>query len=138
MPKRDWSLEYLERTNKSLQTAREEQKKLEAARVPNTKPNLALAGYAGTYSGTLYGDVTVAEENGHLVMRMKPSPAFVADLEHWHYDTFRIKWRDSVGYAFPTGFVTFTIDEKGKTDELKIDQPNNDFWFYELELKRTK
>ncbi|MBA3634115.1 MAG: hypothetical protein H0W58_15095 [Acidobacteria bacterium] len=25
-----------------------------------------------------------------------------------------------------------------KTDELKVDQPNNDFWFYELELKRTK
>ncbi len=137
-PKRDWSAEYLERTNKNLQAEREEQKKLEAARIPNTKPSLALADYAGTYSGDLYGDVNITEENGHLVMRMKPSPAFVADLEHWHFDTFRIKWRDTVGYVFPTGFVTFTLNPEGKTDELKIDQPNNDFWFYELELKRQK
>jgi len=137
-PKRDWSAEYLERTKKEEQSAREEQQKLIAARVQNTKPSLALADYAGIYSGDLYGDVTITQENGHLVMRMKHSPAFVADLEHWHYDTFRINWRDTVGYAFPMGFVTFTLNPEGKTDELKIDQPNNDFWFYELELKRKQ
>lgn len=38
----------------------------------------------------------------------------------------------------PTRFVTFTIDKDGKTDQLKIDQPNNDFWFYELDLHRVK
>ena len=86
----------------------------------------------------MYGDVTIAEENGKLVLRLVPAPNFVADLEHWHYDTFQIKWRSSVNYNFPRGWVTFTIDKNGKTDQLKIDQPNNDFWFYELELKRTK
>ena len=80
--------------------------------------------------------MTVAEENGHLVMRFLPSPNFVADLEHWHYDTFQIKWRPSVAYNFPRGFVTFTIDKNGKTDRLIVDQPNNDFWFYELDLRR--
>ena len=43
-----------------------------------------------------------------------------------------------VAYAFPPGFVTFSLDDKGKTDRLVINQPNNDFWFYELELRRTK
>jgi CubicO group peptidase (beta-lactamase class C family) len=113
-------------------------KKADAARVPNTKPSLAIADYAGTYTDKMYGDVVITEENGRLVMRFGPSPNFVADLEHWHYDTFRIKWRPSTAYNFPRGFVTFTIDKNGKTDDLKIDQPNNDFWFYELAPKRTK
>ncbi|MCU1289529.1 MAG: serine hydrolase [Acidobacteria bacterium] len=137
-PKRDWSAEYLTRAKAGKAADAEEQKKLEAAQVKNTKPSLALKDYAGTYSGALYGDAAVAEENGKLVLRMIPSPNFVADLEHWHYDTFRIKWRPSVAYNFPAGFVTFTIDKNGKPDEIKIDQPNNDFWFYELELKRSK
>jgi hypothetical protein len=86
----------------------------------------------------MYGDVIVTEENGKLVLRLGPAPNFVADLEHWHYDTFQIHWRPSVHYNFPRGFVTFTIDKSGKTEMLKIDQPNNDFWFYELDLKRSK
>ena len=86
----------------------------------------------------MYGDVTITVENGKLVMRMLPAPNFVADLEHWHYDTWQIKWRPTVNYNFPRGWVTFTIDKNGKTDVLKIDQPNNDFWFYELDLRRSK
>jgi hypothetical protein len=137
-PKRDWSAEYLTRSKAGKAAETEARAKLEAARVKNTKPSLAMKDYAGTYSGALYGDVTVAEENGKMVLRFAPSPNFVADLEHWNYDTFRIKWRPSVAYNFPPGFATFTIDKSGKPDEIKIDQPNNDFWFYELELKRTK
>ena len=137
-PKRDWSAEYLSRAKAGKTAEIEERAKLEAARVANTKPSLALKDYAGIYSGSLYGDVTVAEENGKLVLRMLPSPNFVGDLEHWHYDTFRLKWRPTVAYNFPPGFVTFTIDKNGKAEEIKIDQPNNDFWFYELELKRSK
>jgi hypothetical protein len=78
------------------------------------------------------------EENGNLVLRFVQSPNFVADLEHWHFDTFQIRWRPTVAYNFPHGFVTFTIDKTGRTDEMKIDQPNNDFWFYEIEFKRKK
>ncbi|MEO6334047.1 MAG: serine hydrolase [Pyrinomonadaceae bacterium] len=137
-PKRDWNAESVEQAKASKAAADEELKKADAARAPNTKPSLAVANYAGTYSDKLYGDVVVSEENGKLVMRFGPSPNFVADLEHWHYDTFQIKWRPSVSYNFPRGFVTFTVDKNGKTDELKIDQPNNDFWFYEMTPKRVK
>lgn len=116
----------------------EEDRKVDAARLPNTKPSLPLSGYAGTYTAQMYGEVTVAEDNGHLVLRLGPAPSFVADLEHWQLDTFQIHWRPTVHYNFPRGFVTFTIDKNAKTDQLKIDQPNNDFWFYELDLHRTK
>jgi CubicO group peptidase (beta-lactamase class C family) len=137
-PKRDWSAELLQRTNDGKKAEAEENAKIDASQIKNTKPTLTTSNYAGTYTSQMYGDVTVAEENGKLVMRLVPAPNFVADLEHWHYDTFQIKWRSSVNYNFPRGWVTFTIDRNGKTDELKIDQPNNDFWFYELELKRSK
>ncbi|MCD9185644.1 MAG: serine hydrolase [Pyrinomonadaceae bacterium] len=137
-PKRDWNAEYLERAKRGKISDDEENAKVDAARAKNTKPTLSLPDYAGTYTSDLYGDVKIEEENGKLVMKMIPSPNLVADLEHWHYDTFQIKWRPSTAYNFPRGFVTFTIDKDGKTDQLKIDQPNNDFWFYELELKRTK
>ena len=136
-PKRDWSAEGLEQVKRNKTAADEETAKVNAARVPNTKTSLAVKDYAGTYSDDLYGAITITEENGRLVMRFSRSPNFVADLEHWHYDTFQIKWRPSVAYNFPRGFVTFTIDKNGKTDELKIDQPNNDFWFYELHPKRV-
>jgi hypothetical protein len=137
-PARDYLAEAVETVKRGKTSADETIKKQDAERVPNTKPSLPLSGYAGTYSDRMYGDVTISEENGHLVMRFGPAPNFVADLEHWHYDTFQIKWRPSVSYNFPRGFVTFTIDKNGKTDEIKIDQPNNDFWFYELAPKRTK
>jgi CubicO group peptidase (beta-lactamase class C family) len=137
-PKRDWSGEALEQAKRNKAAADEETKKVDSARVANTKPTLALKDYVGSYSDDLYGPINIAEENGKLVMRFSHSPNFVADLEHWNYDTFQVKWRPSVAYNFPRGFVTFTIDKNGKTDELKIDQPNNDFWFYELHPKRVK
>lgn len=137
-PKRDWSAEALERAKTGKAANEKEIKEIDAQRVANTKPSLATGGYVGTYASEMYGDVAIAEENGRLVMRFGPAANFVADLEHWHYDTFEIKWRPSVAYNFPRGFVTFTIDKAGKTEILKVDQPNNDFWFYELELKRTK
>jgi Domain of unknown function (DUF3471) len=137
-PKRDWNAEAVDQISRNKAAAEEERKKVDAARAANTRMSLPMTGYAGTYSDKLYGDIVVSEENGKLVMRFGPSPNFVADLEHWHYDTFQIKWRPSVAYNFPRGFVTFTIDKNGKTDELKIDQPNNDFWFYELTPRRVK
>ena len=135
-PKRDWNAEALERTKQAKVREMDENKKVDASRVQNTKPSLMPKDYAGTYASEMYGDVTVKEENGKLVLRLAPAPNFVADLEHWHYDTFQIKWRSSVNYNFPRGWVTFTLDGAGKTDQLKINQPNNDFWFYELDLKR--
>lgn len=46
-------------------------------------------------------------------------------------------WRDGFFYPFPKGFVTFTLNAQGKVDEMKIDVPNPDFDFTELEFKRA-
>lgn len=107
-------------------------------RLPDTQPTLPLEQYAAVFRSKLYGDVQVELIDDKLVMSMLPAPEFVADLKHWQYNTFEIQWRDSVMYNFPRGFVTFTIDQDGKPHQLIIDQPNSDFWFYELDLFRVK
>ncbi len=135
-PAHDWNADAVQREKDNKAQAAKDDAASDAARKLNTKPTLPLASYAGTYSSDMYGDVTIAEENGKLVMRMVPTPDYVADLEHWHYDTFRIHWRPSVGYNFQRGFVTFTINKDAVPDQIKIDQPNNDLWFYELDLHR--
>lgn len=134
---RDWNAEAVKQTAANKAADEAEIKRVDAARVQGTKPSLDMTKYAGTYRSQMYGDVTVGVENGGLVMRFGPTPNFVADLEHWHYDTWQIHWRPSVHYNFPRGFVTFTIDKNADTYQLKIDQPNSDFWFYELELYRV-
>jgi CubicO group peptidase (beta-lactamase class C family) len=137
VPARDWSAELLAQSKQAKEGAKAEEKKLEDERVKGTKPSLPLTGYAGVYGGEMYGEAKITEENGRLVLRLVPAPNFVGDLEHWQYDTFRVKWRDTVSYAFPRGFVTFTLNAQGKVDEMKIDVPNPDFDFKELEFKRA-
>jgi CubicO group peptidase (beta-lactamase class C family) len=136
-PKRDRSAELLKQVAAGKDADAAEIKKVDSERKAGTKQALLLDGYAGTYHSQLYGDVAVTQENGHLVMKMIPSPNLTADLEHWQDDKFQIKWRPSVAYNFPRGFVIFTVAD-GKSTEMKIDQPNSDFWFYELELKKEK
>lgn len=138
VPKRDWNAELLERVKQGRTAAKKAELEEETSRVKNSKPSLALSQYAGSYGGTMYGEARITEENGKLVLRLVPSPNLVADLEHWQYDTFQVKWRDSVGYPFGRGFITFILNAQGKIDEMKIDVPNPDFDFKELEFKRTR
>ena len=138
VPFRDWSAEFLAQRKATREARKDDEKKLEAERAKNTQPSLPLERYAGSYTGQMYGEAQVTEENGRLVLRLVHSPNFVGDLEHWQYDTFRVKWREGIVYPFPKGFVTFTLNARGHVDEMKIDVPNPDFDFKELEFKRTQ
>jgi CubicO group peptidase (beta-lactamase class C family) len=133
---RDWNSEFLARSKRNEEAAKLAAKKVDDSRVLNTNPSLPISAYAGTYTGEMFGDARVSAENGQLVLKFVPSPLFVGDMEHWHFDTFRIKWRDTIVYPFPRGFVTFILNPQGKVDEMKIDVPNPDFLFTELEFKR--
>lgn len=92
---------------------------MEEARVAGTSPSLPLDGYVGSYEDAVHGQVAVAAENGGLVLRWGPRQ--VADLEHWHYDTFRAAWRDP-GFLsiFGNSFMTFTLDPQGRPGKLEI------------------
>src|SRR5690606_20476669 len=87
LPQRDWSAEYLELAKRAEYRSNVRMRETERARIANTQPSLALGRYAGTYRSELYGDAHVAVEDGRLVLQYAPD--YIADLEHWHHDTFR-------------------------------------------------
>lgn len=134
-PERDWNGEALARKAEGERKEQEAHAKAERERAKNTKPSLALSGYTGSYWSEMYGDVRVELERGKLVVRFVPTATYVADLTHWHYDTFEIEMRDP---TLPTGMATFVLDAAGKPSELRIDIPNPDFDFTELELRRVE
>ncbi len=111
---RDYSAELLKTYNALLEQAKQAQKKIEESRVKGTSPALALDQYAGTYKDEMYGDAKVALEKGKLVLT---TPGFVGDLEHWNYDTFQVTWR---ARSLGTALVTFTLNARGKVDEMKL------------------
>ena len=80
-----------------------------------TSPSLALEKYAGTYKRDVWrGEVCrqrreVAAEFG---------PNFNGDLEHWHYNTFRVVWRDRMEGK---GFVNLKLNAKAQLDTVTID-----------------
>jgi CubicO group peptidase (beta-lactamase class C family) len=114
-PSKDWSGEMLKGIKGLEEQGKAAQKKIEESRVKGTQPSLALEKYAGTYKDDAFGDAKVSLENGRLVLRL---PSFVADLEHWHYDTFRATPRDNV--VGGKALATFTLNSQGKTDGLDI------------------
>ncbi len=134
---RDWSDELLQLSRRDAERWREFWAKRRAERVPNTKPSLPLEKYTGTYGGPMYGDATVSRENGKLVVRLLPNPDLTGDLRHWHFDTFEVAWRHRFPW-FDKGTVQFVMDAMGNVVEMKMDVPNEDFWFTELELKKKE
>ncbi|MDT8342252.1 MAG: serine hydrolase [Longimicrobiales bacterium] len=134
---RDWSGEALPGWRESRERFESRARAPEEARVAGTTPSLPLEGYAGRYGGPMYGDATVTVEGGGLVLRLLPNPDLVADLEHLHYDTFVIRWRRELAW-FGQGTARFVLDEFGRAREVRLDVPNDDLWFHELEFRRRE
>jgi CubicO group peptidase (beta-lactamase class C family) len=113
-PPRDWSAEFLKIAKEQGQKSKDEEKKQIEERAKGTKPSLPLDAYAGKYENEMYGGAAVKLENGTLVLHFYPG--FEGPMEHWHYDTFRIVWKDR---SLDKAMVSFTIDADGKASELR-------------------
>lgn len=127
-PRTDWSAAYATLGEQGQAADRAFDDSAQAARNRSAGPSLPLSGLAGRYRDAWYGDVTLAEEAGHLVMRWSHSPALTADLEHWQYDTFRARMRvPNVADAF----VTFTLGFDGTVERMTLRPylPSTDFSF---------
>lgn len=99
-----------------MSLAREAQAKAANDRVQYTKPSLPLSACAGTYSDSLYGDVVIKEENGTLHLNF--GPTWSADLEHYHFDSFRAKLDAPVLPPVP---VVFRVGGNGKVESVTLD-----------------
>ena len=89
----------------------------EPKRIAGTEPSRPLDAYAGTYADELYGDMTVALRDGKLTLQF--GAGLVADLEHWHHDVFRVRWRDRT-YEYADTMAAFALDAEGTPRGLKM------------------
>jgi CubicO group peptidase (beta-lactamase class C family) len=105
------------------------EKKQSDARPPDSKPSLPLEKYPGNYEDAWYGGIAIAMEQGKLVMRFSHTPALTGDMEHWQYDTFKVKWRDRSLAA--DAFASFWLNAEGEITEVKMKpvSPLTDFSF---------
>lgn len=131
----DWSQLVLERIKKRDESEKEKRRKEESERVKTSQPSLPLAAYTGIYQCKMYGDATVFLENDILKVRLEPAPLFVGEMRHWLFNSFAIRMINFP--SLPEGKVNFVIGVNGKVEEMRIDIPNPDFDFTELEFKKA-
>ncbi len=113
---RDWNAAFLEEFRQQDARVADARQQRLATRAKGTKPSLPLASYAATYEDPMYGRATVRLEQGKLVLQRHT--ALVGDLEHWHYDTFRVNWRDPV---LGDGMVTFVLNGAGEVRTMSLE-----------------
>ncbi|MEJ2205991.1 MAG: serine hydrolase [Gemmatimonadota bacterium] len=112
---KDWNDLMRGRWLEDQAEARERREATEAERVTGTTPSLALDAYVGTYQDVLYGTANVSLEEGALVLDV--GPYFIGTLEHWHFDTFRARWRER---GLGTAMVTFQLGADGQVAEVRV------------------
>lgn len=117
----DWSAAFLKLQKAADETERAEEKRVEAARVLNTKPSVALDQYAGTYLNPTFGSVTITKTilNASPILHFQAqSPLTFGDMSHWNYDTFKVLMNNPV-----TGetLIAFNLDTTGKVESFTLD-----------------
>lgn len=124
----DWIAAFKVAEDSQEKAAAEIIKNQSGGRASESKPALALEKYAGIYTDAWYGPVTIRVEKGQLVFAMDHTPAAVADLQHWQFDTFKAHWRDR---TIEDAFLTFTLQPEGSIDHftMKAVSPLADFSF---------
>ncbi|MFD2569165.1 serine hydrolase [Spirosoma soli] len=110
----DWSAEFRQLYGGFRQQAKTAERRVDSARVMNTKPTLPITAYIGSYADPLYGKVEVTMQEGKL--RLSLNSVLTGRLDHWHYDTFRLTYDQFWNGADP---VTFSLDAQGKVAKLR-------------------
>ena len=133
---RDWSAEYLERTNnRQKEDTRISSRK--EKRVLGTSSSVEMKEYTGIYQSDIYGEISISLESDQLRMEFEHSPYLSATLNHWHYDVWEIKW-DNKHAWFNFGTVKFNMDNNLQVTGMDFDVPNNDIFFEELKPYRVE
>ena len=117
-PGQDWSAIYLEQKKKADEKKKKTEQELQQKRARKTRPSLKLEQFTGKYFDKFSGEAEVRLENGKLVFDY--NPRHIGNLEHWHYNTFRVIWRNPIFDMAPKSFLTFYLDEMGKVEKLKV------------------
>ena len=116
---RDWHEYYLENYESRKAYAQNRRDDIEAKRVEGTRPSLSLNQFTGTYQDDVYDEVEVKlNQDGRLELHFWDDETQIAELEHWHYDTFRAHWKNP---AQREKFVTFDLGSDGQPKTLNVE-----------------
>ena len=113
-PQRDWSRDLFAVYEARRARADSARRAAEEKRIKGTRPTLALSKYTGIYEEPFLGRVVVTEQNGKL--RLEAGHAYKGPVEHWQYDTFRVRYDDRWQGS---DMLNFTIGD-GIASELRI------------------
>ncbi|MEN9569430.1 MAG: hypothetical protein RL172_661 [Bacteroidota bacterium] len=113
---RDWSTTLHTMYKSFKDSAQSRQQQMEAKRILNTSPSLALQQYAGKYSNPIYGDATIELQDGKLNIRF-PNNIYLY-LQHWQHNTFRgmynYEW-------FGKSYINFLLATSGEIESFDFD-----------------
>lgn len=93
-------------------------------------PSLPVAAYAGNFSDPWYGPIAIRDEGGRLRIDFRQTPRMTGTLEHFQYDSFRVRWDDR---TIEPAYATFALDAGGKVERITMRalSPAADFsWDY--------
>ena len=114
LPKtRDWNAHMLGVVKSNEEKEAKAKRESEEARKKDTKPSLPLSSYVGIYREPAYGDVKVSIQQGKLHAAWM---RFEGDLDHWQYDTWKIKADGSLRDAI----ANFQLNETGSPVRLNL------------------
>jgi CubicO group peptidase (beta-lactamase class C family) len=111
-PLKDNSAEVRAMYERDQKRAAEMRAEIEKAHVTGTKPSAPLDAYQGIYTDPVFGDMIIAREDDHLILRFGKGE--IADLSHWQHDSFAVRWRDPVFREYYPLFVNFGLDERSR------------------------
>lgn len=132
----DWVELFADFEKRGKQAEEEEQAERDKTRVADTKPSLEIEKYIGEYEDKMYGKASITLKNGQLHLVFEPAKdIFFSNMEHWHFDTFKVKFADKF---LPAGYITFNFDSRRNIDGFKIDLKSNDFHFFNLDFKKVE
>lgn len=134
-PDRNWNQEKLEQFRVSRNDFDARIQRATKPLVEMDHPSHPLESYTGDYRCSMYGDAKVSLVDGKLQLQLIPYPDLTADLELMHYDTFAIRWHKKFAW-FDSGSAHFVFDAKANAESIRLDVPNDDLWFYEMNLKK--
>jgi hypothetical protein len=114
---RDWSTELRRIYEPFAEQERAARRAAEAKRVAGTRPSLPLEAYAGRFADpdSLHPGLTIRADGGRLVATMGAS--VTGELEHWHYDGFRVRWAQ---LSMGDDYLAFIIDHEGRVQWVRI------------------
>jgi len=116
--KKEWHEKYLTEYEEEYNQVQQRREEIHNARVKNTQPSLPVSARSGRYYDSLYGEVTLTVQDDNMYITFWGDDSLVADLEHWHYDTYRAVWRNP---AQREKFIWFDMDKTGETAVLNIE-----------------